>query len=342
MPPLTAYRYGASPARLIPVNGGEDVSITPAPPPTTDWYSAFESRDMQGTQPGREPAEPIGPIRAWYEANTGHDISLSYELLGAGTWTIDLAWLQAREGNGRVSFSGGRWYVERYETPGQIRFATNNVTLTNCYHNSTGALYGVHSPTANNASGIVMDHCTIAGNGMNRNGAAVYFPAARSVDQIIIRHCDISGYRAGIYCIGGITAHYNWSHDLEFSIDPVTGEGSHNTASSMRAENNHLFRNLLADGNSSCISYYPENRPYTNCIAEENILRLPADDLVGTEVLLATGRLASEVLPGETRILRNNLFYKGNEGEGGGIGGYIAGFTEISGNINRHGEAVTP
>ena len=308
--------------------------ITPLPG-VGPWQDAFDSRDMRGTQPARDTAEPIGTIQAWYLANTGHDPSLDYEVLPTGTVTINDAWLAARNGNGRVSFSGGRWYVERYETPSMIRFATNNVTLTNIYGNSAGALYALQSRAADgNAHGIVLDHCTLAGNAANDNGAALNFPAAVDVDQIVLRNCDISGYRAGIYCFGGITAEYSWVHDLHFTPE------SHNTGASLRAGNNHLRRCLIADGNSAAISWYPEFVPYTNNLVEECILRLANADN-GAEVLLAEGRLASVPAPGDTRRMINSLFYRGgNRGEGGGIGGYMPGFTEISGNIDRLGASV--
>lgn len=303
--------------------------------PTLDWQTAFTSRDMSGTQPARDATEPVGAIRAWYQANTGHDPSLDYEVLPAGTWTIDTDWLVANYGLGRVTFDGARWHVERFETPGTIRFAADNVTLSNCYQNSAGALYGLQSRTLDgNATGIVVEHSTIAGNASNDNGAALNFPDASSAGQITLRHCDISGYRAGIYCFGGVTAEYCWVHDLHFS------EGSHNTGASMRGGNNHLYRNLIADGNSSAISWYPEVGPYTNNVAEENVLRLANAD-TGPEVILAAGRPFSEVSPGDTRTLRNNLFYRGgNRGEGGGIGGYLAGFTSVTGNVDRLGTAV--
>lgn len=330
------YQYDAINSQLEPLNGGLVVPITPPPVEDTDWQTAFNSRDMRGTQPARDSVEPVGAIRAWYEANTGHDPSLSYEVLPSETWTVNSAWLESREGNGRVSFISGRWYVERYETSGMIRMAANNVTFRNIYQNSAGSLYGLQSRvTDGNATGIIIENSTIAGNAANDNGAALNFPNARNVDQIILRNCDISGYRAGIYCFGGITAEYCWVHDLHFS------PGSHNTGASMRAGNNHLYRCLIADGNSSAISWYPEYGPYTNNIAEENVLRLANAD-TGPETILAEGRAFSTVSSGDTRILRNNLFYRGgNRSEGGGIGGYLAGWTEISGNVDRLGAMVS-
>src|SRR5690606_4869724 len=107
-------------------------------------------------------------------------------------------------------------------------------------------------------------------NGASDNGATLNFPAARGENQIIIRYCDISGFRAGIYIFGGITAEYCWVHDLHFS------EGSHNTGASIRAGNAILRRNLITDGNSSAVSFYPEYTPYTNVLVEENCLKLMA------------------------------------------------------------------
>lgn len=305
------------------------------------WQEAFTSRDMRGTQPARDPAEPIGEIQAWYKANTGHDPALSYALatVGTATWTINAAWLNANNGNGRVTFADGRWLVERYETGGMIRVAANNVTLRNIYQNNGGtALYGFQSRASDgNASGVVLEHSTLNGNYHDAvSSAAINFAAATEPDQITLRNVDIYGYRAGIYCFAGITAEYCWVHDLNFT--PT----SHNTPASIRGGNVHLRRNLLADGNSSAMSFYPEYGPYTNIVVEENMFRLTASD-TGMEVIFAEGRAYSELLAGQTRVLRNNLFYKGgNRGEGGGISdGVVGGLSEISGNFDRLGEPVT-
>lgn len=182
----------------------------------------------------------------------------------------------------------------------------------------------------------MVEHTTLAGNGANDNGATLNFSEARDPNQVVLRFVNISGFRAGIYCFGGITAEYCYVHDLHFSA------GSHNTGASLRAGNNYLRRNLITDGNSAAISFYPEYGPYTNNVVTQNILRLPTSD-TGPEVLLASGRAFSEVTPGDTRELTNNLFFRGgNRGEGGGIGGYLEGFTTIAGNFDRLGEPVGP
>lgn len=311
------------------------VSFTTGPAAATGWADVFATRDYDGTEPARyADSTPDGAILDWYRANTGHDAGLTYTE-HTGTLTLNTAWLEAHEGNGRVSRDGARWLVERYHVTGTIRFAANNITLRNMHHDSTGSLYALQSREADgNAHGIVVEYCTLAGNGANDNGATLNFPAARDENQITIRHCDISGYRAGIYCFGGVVAEYNWVHDLHFS------EGSHNTGASIRGGNVTLRRNLITDGNSSAVSCYPEYGPYTNVLIEENILRLATID-TGPEVLLAQSRPFSVVSPGDTRVVRGNLFYRGGNIGGGGIGGYTAGFTEISGNIDRFGATVS-
>ena len=315
-----------------------DFQIEAAPAPPSSWQAAFDSRDMRGTQPTRDPAEPIGAIRAWYEANTGHDPSLDYETLPAGTWTITPAWLEARNGNGRVSFTDGRWHVERYALGGMIRFAADNVTLTNIHQDGT-PLYGLQSRAQDGpATGCVIEHSTLCGNWNDTTSMALNFPANRTQDQFTIRHCDISGYRGGLYAFHGITAEYNWVHDLHFTAT------SHNSAGGMRGGNNHFRRNLMADGNSACLTWYPEQAPYTNNIAEQNIFRLQGSD-DGAETIMTDGveKIYWRPEPGQTRELIGNLFYRGgNRGEGGGIGGAAApvGFTNVVGNIDRMGEAV--
>lgn len=305
------------------------------PDPTDGWQDAFDSRDFNGTEPVRygDPGSP-GQLLSWYQENTGHDPNLSYETL-TGTLTINQTWLTANEGNGRVRREGDRWIVERYRVTGMIRLAANNVTLRNIHHDSAGSLYALQSREVDgNATGIIVENCTLAGNGASDNGATLNFPAARAVDQIIIRFCDISGYRAGIYCFGGITAEYNYVHDLHFS------EGSHNTGASIRAGNVTLRRNLITDGNSSAISFYPEYGPYTGIHVEENALRLATVD-TGAEVIIANNREFSELLPGQVRRLVGNLFYRGgNRGEGGGTGSRMDLLSEVSGNFDRMGEPV--
>ncbi|WP_163168062.1 hypothetical protein [Arthrobacter sp. Alg241-R88] len=319
----------------------------PGIPDPADWQTAFDSRDMRGTQPDRDTAEPVGAIRAWYEANTGHDASLTYEATTAtnGSTGLSTSWLNARLGNGRVSFADGRWLVERYIFPGQVRFQTNNITLRNSQLiNAGGAEYGLQGRSLDgNPTGIVVEHCTLNGNyDDDFASAAINFNIASEPNQITIRNCDIYGYRAGLYCFAGTTVEYNWVHDLNFTIDPVSGDRSHNTPASIRGGNTTVRRNLLTDGNSSATSCYPEHSTFTGVLIEENCFRLQASD-DGVEVLHAMDRPFSIRQPGETRVLRGNLFYRGgNRGEGGGItDGVRASMSEISGNFDRMGEAVT-
>lgn len=299
------------PINISAITGSGGEIIVPGIDDPTDWATVFASRDINGD------------ITDWYVDNVGHDSSLSYQEI-AGGLTITDAWLASNNGNGRVSFADGRWSVERYRTTGTITVNANNVTLTNCHVNSSGALYAMRSQT--NCSGLIVEHCTFQGNSANPNGATINFPAATEPNQLVFRFTEFTGWRAGIYCFGGVTAEYCYSHDLYFT------EGSHNTGASIRARNCTLRRCLITDGNSAAISCYAENTPYTGILIQENILRLQESD-TGPEVILAKEYAAPQ--PGETRRLVGNLFYRGY------VGGDTFGFTEISGNIDINGNPVT-
>lgn len=311
------------------INTGTDADIDTGI--DTEWAEAFATRDF-----GEDPGEPerLGALEMWYSTHTGHDPALSYENV-AGTFIIDDAWLAANDGNGRVSFTGGRWRVERYRSTGTLRINTSPgtpVTLTNMHVDSAGALYGFQSKT--NASDIVLEHSTLAGN-FNGGSGALNFTAARDPGQITLRYVDLSGFRAGLYIIGGVTAEYCWSHDLHYT------SGSHNTGASIRAGNSVLRRNYITDGNSAAISLYPEYEPYSGVLVEENAVKLQLSD-TGMEILIAAKPFI-DVQPGETRRVINNLFWRGgNRGEGGGLGGATYGITQAYGNHDRLGASVGP
>lgn len=287
------------------------------------WSSTFATRDIPGA------------ITSWYEDRVGHDPDLDYISHEGSNLVINENWLNSNNGNGRVRFENGRWYVERYRYTATLRIAHHNITFRNMWGDSSGALYSAQSREVDgNARGIIFENCTFDGNGANDNGATLNFPAAREPNQIVFRFCRFSGYRAGIYCFGGITAEYCQVKDLHYST------GSHNTGASIRAGNVTLKRNLITDGNSSAISFYPEHGPYTGHLVEENILWQPHDD-VGPEILIASNREYSELLPGQSRRVIGNLFYKGgNRGENGGFGSHTYLFSEVRDNVDRLGEAV--
>lgn len=275
-----------------------------------DWETAFNSRNFT-------------TLATYFEGITGHNPALSYATIN-GNWAITDAWLASNNGNGRVSFANGRWLVERYHVLGTARINANNVTLRNIHVDGTnGILYGFQSQT--NASGAIVEHSTANGQWVS-GSTAIQFPAATEPDQVQFRFCDFLGFRAGIYCFGGVTAEYCWSHDLHYTFE------SHNTGCSVRARNCTIRRCLISDGNSAAISCYAENSPYTGILLQENALRLPEAD-TGPEVIMA--KQYTEPQPGETRRLIGNLFYRGN------LGGDTFGFTEITGNIDVNGDPVT-
>lgn len=320
IPNVASIYVGAAPVARIMRDGAQIwPTHIPAPVAPSTWAEAYTTRDFTASLPG------------WFTAHTGHDPALTYETV-PGDLTITPAWLTAQQGNGRVSFSGGRWHVERYRVTGSIIIDADDVTLTHMHQDSAGALYGLRSTT--NAAGVVVEDSTIAGNGANDNGAALNFPDATTAGQVTLRRLDVSGYRAGLYIFGGITAEYCYVHHLHYST------GSHNTAASIRGPHGVLYRCLLADGNSAAVSMYPEIGPYTGVRVEECALRLPEAD-TGPELLLAAGRAYSTPQAGDTREVVGCLFYRGGNLGGGGVGGYVEGITTITGNVDRTGSPIT-
>lgn len=305
------------------IDGWRDVSVPLEEPEPDDdpgdWATAFATRDF-------------GELATFYAGLTGHDPGLAYAT-NNGHLTVDNAWLSANNGNGRVSFTAGRWLVERYHVIGELRMVANDVTFRNMYVDGTnGILYGFRTPSGANPTGVIIEHSTADGK-MVSGSTAVQCPYATEPDQIQIRFCDLTGFRAGALLVAGVTLEYCWSHDLHYTT------GSHNTGASIRSRNCTIRRCLISDGNSAAISCYAENSPYTGILIQENALRLPEAD-TGPEVIMAKQYSAPQ--PGETRRLIGNLFYRGgNAGRGGGIAGDTFGFTEVVGNIDRDGNPVS-
>lgn len=297
------------------------------------WQTAFNTRDFPSVGGVIQ-----GDLVDWYVDYVGVDTGLTYQDL-AGNLSATSSFLTTNEGNGRVSFgvdeadpwgrTDDRWLVERYRVPlGNMRTNVNNVTFRNCIVDLEidEVFYAAQAISGSNPSGLLFDHCTFAGNQMESSGASINFPQATEPDQVRFWGCDFSGHRAGIYCFGGVTAEYCYVHDLYFVAE------SHNTGCSMRARNNTLRRSLIVDGNSSAVSLYAENSPYTGILVLENALRLAETD-TGAEILL--GKQYEVPQPGETRRIIGNLFYRGNFSSGA-----LAYATEIRDNIDIDGVPV--
>jgi hypothetical protein len=319
--------------KQLTIDGWRDYAYPPSEeepdPPADDdpggWAAAFATRDFVSVDGVIQ-----GDLVDWYLDFCGADTSLTYETL-PGNLAITSSFLTTNEGNGRVSYDeeDDRWYVERYRTTnGNIRTNVNNVTFTNCWVDLavTSVFYAAQATSGSNPTGIEFRFCTFAGNQMETSGASINFPSAVDPDQIKFWGCDFSGHRAGIYCFGGVTAEYCYVHDLIYAPE------SHNTGCSMRARNNTLRRSLIVDGNSSAVSMYAENSPYTGILVIENALRLAETD-TGAEMLL--GKQYEVPQPGETRRVIGNLLYRGNLS-----GGVLSYTTELSGNFDINGDPV--
>jgi len=245
---------GTSPATAI-VNA---VPTAPVGPPPTDWATAFATRDLD-------------IITAWYNTYTGYDSdSFAGTLWGPGQSNyayIDAAWLTANTGP-NVVFSAGRWTVTGFHAAAFVVRASN-ITFSHCFCDRLSGTVGHGLDLSGDVTGIIFDHCTIAGNyGISGEWGVTldYFADNHAANSLIIRYCDISGYIAGCQMWFGTTLEYSWVHDLYITLE------SHNTAASIRGENCSIYRNLLTDGNSSAVSLYADSTPFTNFSLVENVM----------------------------------------------------------------------
>ena len=295
---MALLRWDAPTSQYVNLRTGEPVA-------PSAWADLFDARDFDG-------------LDQWYADNTGRRVLPTKTF---GNVLIDSAWLSSNQDGANVLQEGGRWVIQRTLFSGGCRVKADNITFRDVTVESNGGYHGIHSPVDAFPTGIRIEHSTLIGGGSDWLG--VQFPEATEVDQINVYRCDISGYRVGIQIIGGMNAVENWVHDLYY--DPVE---PHVTSMSIRARNVNVLRNRLSDGNSAGLAFYNESTPYTNILAEGNVI--------------STGQAIWEVAylgsypPGANTVrLVGNLFDRGALAYGAGN------FTEVSGNVNRAGAAVT-
>jgi hypothetical protein len=294
-----------------------DVAVTAGAPPQVGWDQLFNA------VPLNEPA-----ITDWYRANTGHRFAPTLNMAGQQLSITD-AWLNANLAGPNVSREGDRWVVERVLCR-NVRTYVDDVTHRDIFVDTRANGANVRGIVAlEGQRNLIYEHCTLQGGltvTTGSDGIAQYFPQATEPNQIQLRNMDISGYRAGLYMIGGDTAEYCWVHDLYFS------DGSHNTGGSIRSRNCTIRRCLITDGNSAAVNLYAEYTPYTGVLIQENVLRLRESD-TGPE--LGIYKEFEVARPGETRRVLGNRFYRGNIGNRNG-----GGFTEWAGNRRFNGTSV--
>lgn len=276
------------------------VPATPDNPPGT-WATLFATRNISG-------------LAAWYVANTGHRQTPT---LTVGNVQVTTAWLNAQP-SANVTQEGGRWIVSRVKAD-VLRPVANNVTFRDCVVESNGGYHGMVSPVGENPTGIIIEYCTINGQGADWLG--IQFPQATEPNQIVVQRCNIMGYRCGIQIIGGLNAIENYVHDLYY--DPVD---PHVTSMSIRARNVNVLRNWLSDGNSAALAFYNETSPYTNILAEQNI--------VSTQQAYWEVAYTGNYPPGA-----NTVRFIGNLLERGDFAGGHN-FSEVSGNMTWAGSPV--
>jgi hypothetical protein len=146
-------------------------------------------------------------------------------------------------------------------------------------------------------------------------------PAITVADQLIWEYCDCSEFRAGFLSVHGVTARYNYVHDLDFY-----GADPHNTSGSIRGQHCTFQRNCLIDGTSSCVSLYADTTPYTNFAVIENTFSVDPEWAVYEINFPNRAPGFYNVLsPGYSRILRGNKFERGTASD-------LQYFSEVSGN----------
>lgn len=272
---------------------------------STTWDALYAARDRAG-------------FDAWYPAHTG--ATLTPTATFTGDQYVDAGWLTGMADGVHVHQEAGRWVVERVHAS-QFRVVADNITFRQCVVEPGGGYHGITSPVGENPSGIIIEDCTLNGQGADWLG--VQFPEATEPDQVIVRRCNITSFRVGIQIMGGLTAEYNWVHDLFYS-----GVDAHDTSMSIRSRNVTVRRNRLADGNSAALAFYNENSPYTNILAQENIISTP-------QAIWEVAYLGSYPPGSNTVRLVGNLFDRGALAYADGN------FTEVSGNYTFAGTPVT-
>lgn len=279
----------------------------PEPEPPSDWDAMFAARDIAG-------------LDAWYAANTGHDPTVSLREF-PGQVAMTESWLTANADGDHIRREGDTWIIERLHV-GSIRLSAPKFELRGCHIDGHGAAGdGINTPQGVNPTGIIED-CTFDGGGCTWVG--LNFRHATEPDQLIYRRVNVTGYRVGMYIAGGVTAEGCWSHDLHYSA------GSHNTAASIRSRNVRLYRNRFADGNSSALSLYAENAPYTGIEIRQNIISTP---VAIYEINFPGDKPYQAPQPGETRVCVDNLLERGT------VSGRQR-FTEFAGNRTWAGEPI--
>ena len=250
---------GATVVADVNASGGQSVKFGSGGSSSLSWQAAWDSRNQ-------------ATLDTWYADNTGYDAigaNVADFLDISSANIIDTAWLTAREGNGHVSRSNGRWLVENIRS-NRIRIGASNVTIRGCYVDAAGShIYGVqHYPTfANSVSGTVVEYCTLYGNSSEGTGILLNSDAT-GVTTAIARNNDINGWGTGIEKIENSTIAYNHVHDIYYYT------GSHNTSAMLGGPNVHLYRNNFEDGNSSALSIYADD-PMNSFVVEQNLFNTP-------------------------------------------------------------------
>lgn len=214
----------------------------------------------------------IETIRSWYRHNTGAE---AYHRTTQGTTTVDMGELERVD---RLKITEDNTVVEGKYITGGVVIQASNVTIRGSVIDINGGYgYGVKA-TDPSASGWTVEYVSFvnsvhaeSGSYEHRGNRAILAsqPGTARFNQVL------DGYGSGLRSEG--SSDQIWEYNYVDRI--VTSPDSHNTSFALRSNtgggavhNIVVRRNLLLDGTSAALSFYPRSAEvHTNILFEENV-----------------------------------------------------------------------
>jgi hypothetical protein len=310
------------------------------------WQAAYTTAYTTGN---------YAPADNWYDTYTGRTSTETLLDLGNQvTVTTSFLTTNASSNPTYVFQEGGRWIIQDVHCSNFRITSTGGLPLTirQCDIQRQGQIfnYCIHSPSSSPVHNIIVDHCTIDGEGVpddaTGNAFAVYMPSNNYVDDdTVVRYCKILGFQSGVHGVYGTSMDYCLTSDTHYFTE------SHNTSASFRGGHSRAYRNRVRPGatGSSGINFYaevspgddPEGYDFVYCIenmihATEATVTVQFPDEDDPSILF------SDPFAGQTRVCTGNIVDQrfSNPGNwtppGGSIGSLFEG-SGISGNIHWDG-----
>lgn len=287
------------------------VSTPPTPEPT------------QPTVPVTSPPQPGGPIddqwravvasndieqiRSWYQQNTGFEAYYD-EDRGRYLTEADLV------PSGSITVTEDNTVLEGLLITGRIQIQADNVVIRASMIDVNGSYsYGIHAAGASAGDNWTVEYVTFANSAYERSqshedmGNRLMHTTTSGTARF---NQSLDGYRAGFGIVNGYDQ--RWEYNYVDRI--VTSPGSHNTSFSLRSQGSAVRditvrRNLLLDGTSAALSFYPRtNEVNRNLLFEENVFDIYHDD---RSVNYCVNRGSDHPNPGTTYRWQN-VRWRGN------------------------------